>query len=135
MEKQPFTEAGTKALQQQLYSLNNAELKRQAQSIQTNIKAWAIEHFELNIKQLEYLNSINQQSIDFLAGQTSYAVGNRLPVTLIKKGDDDNGDDDDGDDLGKLFDIKSNLTALSGGDGDFVAGGELTMVVTYQRHP
>jgi hypothetical protein len=60
----------------------------------------------------------------FIGDQGSFAIGHRLPVTLNRDGDA-TGDED------KLFNPKSNLTIETDNEGKIMAGGDMSINITY----
>lgn len=126
MQKQPFTQAGFMALQTELYQLNDTLLQLEADEIAFNFKGWMNHHFELSSSQSEFMNQLNPKAVSFLSRQTSFAVANRLAITLAKK---DEGDDDDKS--GKVIKPKSTFTVTADASGNMVAEGELLIQIYY----
>lgn len=127
MEKQPFTQAGFAALQQQLYQLDDNSLQLQADQIQENFSGWMDDHFELTEKQLRFLSEINPKAANFLESQTAFAVANRLDIVLSK-----NQEEDDEDKVGKVIEPKSNFRVTAPDDGSFAVTGELWIEIYYR---
>lgn len=126
MKKFPFTEEGFQALQKELYQLNDDMLAAEADQIKDSFTAWLPSRFELAQKQIDFLNKQNKAYVVFMAAQTSFAVGNRLPVAMAKEDAAANGDDQ-----GKIVYTKSSLTASNAHPTGFVAGGELLFLISY----
>ncbi|TCC94194.1 hypothetical protein EZ428_05290 [Pedobacter frigiditerrae] len=126
MRKFTFNEAGFQALQQELYQLNNDMLAAEAYQIKNAFAAWVLSKFELAQSQIDFLNKLNEAYVVFMAEQTSFAVGNRLPVSLAKEEAPANGDDQ-----GKIVYTKSSLTASNAHPSGFAAGGELLFMISY----
>lgn len=126
MQKQPFTQAGFLALQTELYLLNDTLLQLEADEIALNFKGWMNDHFELGASQTEFMNQLNPKAVSFLSSQTSFAVANRLPISLAKE---DEGDDDDKS--GKVIKPKSNFTVTAAASGNMVAEGDLLIQIYY----
>lgn len=124
MHKQPFTQAGFLALQAQLYQLNDTLLQLEADAIALNFEHWFFNHLDVSLNQLSFLNEISQKALSFIAKQTSFAVANRLPVSLLK-------DEEEGDKTGKVIKTKSSFTVTAGSDGQMVVEGELLLQIYY----
>lgn len=131
MEKQSFTETGLQALLTELYALPNDVLSEHAAALKHQPKLWINGHFELDTDQLSFLQNMPVAMSNFLGEQGSFAIGHRLPITLIKSYDENkNGDKPD-----KLFDTISSLSLQTDGQGQPTAGGELTIAITYANEP
>ena len=126
MQKQPFTQAGFVALQAQLYQLNDTLLQLEADAIALNFEHWFFNHFEVSLNQLSFLNEISPKALSFVAKQTSFAVANRLPVSLAKDAEED-------DKTGKVIKPKSSFTVTAGSDGNMVVEGELLFQIYYHN--
>lgn len=126
MQKQPFTQAGFVALQAQLYQLNDTLLQLEADAIALNFEHWFFNHFEVSLNQLSFLNEISPKALSFIAKQTSFAVANRLPVSLAKDAEED-------DKTGKVIKPKSSFTVTAGSDGNMVVEGELLIQIYYHN--
>jgi len=124
MHKQPFTQAGFLALQAQLYQLNDTLLQLEADAIALNFEHWFFNHLDVSLNQLSFLNEISPKALSFIAKQTSFAVANRLPVSLLK-------DEEEGDKTGKVIKPKSSFTVTAGSDGQMVVEGELLLQIYY----
>ena len=124
MHKQPFTQAGFLALQAQLYQLNDTLLQLEADAIALNFEHWFFNHLDVSLNQLSFLNEISPKALSFIAKQTSFAVANRLPVSLLK-------DEEEGDKTGKVIKTKSSFTVTAGSDGQMVVEGELLLQIYY----
>lgn len=123
MKKHPFTPTGVAELQQDLYALDDAALAAEAAAIAADFVAWMDAHFDFAPGQLAFLQSVNLQVRQLIATQTSFAVGNRLPIILQKP--ELSAKDE------KLIKPKSSLTADADGNGDYVASGELVIEISY----
>ncbi|WP_316801452.1 hypothetical protein [Pedobacter frigidisoli] len=126
MIKHFFDEEGVEQTQLALYGLTDAERQEEAAAIRLDLPAWVVRWFELDAQQQAYFNQMNSQMIGFLAEQASFAVANRLPITLIKYSARAEGDESD-----KLFKPTSSLTATADSNGNFEASGSLTIEVSY----
>ena len=124
MHKQPFTQAGFRALQAQLYQLNDTLLQLEADAIVLNFEHWFFNHLDVSLNQLSFLNEINPKALSFIAKQTSFAIANRLPVSLSK-------DEEEDDKTGKVIKPKSSFTVTAGSDGQMVVEGELLLQIYY----
>lgn len=135
MEKQPFDEAGLQSLLQALYALPDQELLEQANGLNYHPKMWINGHFELDSKQLQYLDQMPQSVADFMGQQGSFALVHRLPITLEKNYRTANSRSNGDEDQGKLFKPKSNLAIETDSEGEVTASGDLVIEVTYVEAP
>lgn len=124
MQKKPFSQPGFELLQTELYALDDVLLQLEADAIAINFKAWMNQHFELSVKQLTFLNLIDQKAVYFLEMQTSFAVANRLPITLQKTEDDD-------EKTGKVIKPKSKFTVTADSAGKLSVEGDLEIQIYY----
>ncbi|MGE6221156.1 hypothetical protein ACQKCH_15115 [Nubsella zeaxanthinifaciens] len=124
MQKQPFNENGLQSVLFELYALTDQELDEQAAALKLQPKLWINGHFELTAAQLGYLDQMPPAIASFIGDQGSFAIGHRLPVTLNRDGDA-TGDED------KLFNPKSNLTIETDNEGKIMAGGDMSINITY----
>lgn len=124
--KFPFSNVGFHSLQSELYQLNDEQLLIVSQSVDTNFDHWMKEHFEISEQQFSYLKLIDPKVKKLLSFNTSFALANRLPISLAKDGEGT------GDDQGKIIWPKSTLSAKSGGQLGFEASGSLTIHISYQ---
>lgn len=128
MIKFPFDNAGFVALQTQCYQLTDEALRLEAEKISTDFDLWMADNFELTARQLAYLLAIDARAKSLLAFDTSFAIGNRLPISLHVEGEPN------GDDQGKIIWPKSSFTAHSGGSIGYEAGGTLQINIRYETH-
>lgn len=125
MKKFPFNAAGFQAIQQELYQLDDQLLEAEAEQIKHSFVDWVLARFELAQSQVDFFKRLEERYLIFIAEQTSFAVGNRLPVSLAKEEPPATGDDQ-----GKIIYTKSSLTASQGPNG-FEAGGDLLFSISY----
>lgn len=126
MQKKPFTQAGFESLQAELYALDDALLQLEADAIVLNFRGWMAKHFELTLAQMTFMNQIDQRCIYFLEIQTSFAVNNRLPISLAK------GEPPGDEESGKVIKPKSSFTVTADNDGNMVVEGDLHIQIYYQ---
>lgn len=126
MHKQPFTPAGFRALQVQLYQLDDTLLQLEADAIAQHFEQWFFNHFDVSLNQLAFLNEIEPKALSFTAQQTSFAVANRLPVILEKEPEEEVEDK-----TGKVIKPQSRFTVTAGSDGNMVVEGELLIQIYY----
>lgn len=124
MEKFPFTPEGVEALCQQLYQLADTALALEAAALATDFNAWVKAHFLMTPEQVTYLESLHTEVNRFLAFQTSFAVGHRLPIVLNKP-------TLTGVRASKLFDPKASITLHILPDQSYTAVGQVTLDITY----
>lgn len=125
MRKQPFTNAGFAAMQKELYSLNDEALAVYVDQIKLSFKAFIQNNFELTVSQFEFLNGLDLSLVSFLKSQTSFALSNRLTISLDKEPNDDD------DKTGKVIKPKSSFTLTANTDGHVVATGDLIIQIYY----
>ncbi len=82
MDKFPLTSVGISTLQEVLYSLNDAELRAEAELLAVDARAWIAEHIELEVRQLECLRSITESFMQMLGWNIAAALLGRRPITL-----------------------------------------------------
>ncbi len=124
MHKYPFTPIGVAALFQQLYKLDDAALLIEADEISDDLIDWSVRHFEFTNRQIEFLETVNTEFINFVSAQASVAVSNRLSIILNKP-------DTSGLRETKLIRSESNLTTTALPDGSVEANGELIIEISY----
>ncbi|WP_113653417.1 hypothetical protein [Pedobacter namyangjuensis] len=84
MKKYPFSDAGFQAMQKDLYALTDQELQVVANAVANHFNSWMSENFDLTESQIAFIEGQQPQMTAFLSTQTSFAMVNRLPITLIK---------------------------------------------------
>lgn len=127
MEKFPFTSLGFDQLQHALYALTNPELEIEAALVKDHFDAWISKHFDLSESQLLFLAAIDPKVKAFLAFETSFAIGNRLPVLLFKTSTTTTPEEEQG----KIIRPKSTLSAAWGNEITFHASGMLVIEILY----
>lgn len=127
MEKFPFTSLGFDQLQHTLYALNNLELEVEAAFVKNHFDAWISNHFNLSESQLLFLVAIDPKVKAFLAFETSFAIGNRLPILLVKTSTATTPEEEQG----KIIRPKSTLSATWGNTMTFHASGTLIIEILY----
>jgi len=130
MKKYQFSQAGIYAMQADLYQLNDAALEAFAAELAKDFKRWAVNHLELTESQIRDLKSLNEQTINFLSFQGSFAMRNRRPIHLIKPVKMDGNDDGD-----KIIKPGGSIFAISDRKGNFSAEGTLTIEIAYEPLP
>ncbi|TKC10661.1 hypothetical protein FA048_10820 [Pedobacter polaris] len=127
MKKFPFNHAGFQSLQQELYLLSDEVLINEAAQIEINFDQWMNEHFTLSEQQFRYLKTIDPRVKKLLTIYTSFAIGNRLSISLNK------AEPSSDDDQGKIIWPKSTLTACYNSNNSYVVSGSLEINISYQR--
>jgi hypothetical protein len=130
MEKQPFDEAGLQSLLSDLYALPEEQLQEESLALKQQPKLWVNGHFALDQKQLDFLAQLPHSTAQFIGDQGSFAIANRLPVTLQKK-HEPKPKTNAGDDQDKFFKLEGNLASGTDNHGIPQASGELHINVTY----
>lgn len=131
MEKQPFDESGLQSLLLALYALPEQQLMEEALALKHHPKMWINGHFQLNQQQLLFLDQMPSSTTNFLADQGSFAVANRLAVTLTKIHLPKTGTSTSSGEQDKFFETKSNLTSGTNNLGQPQASGSLSIEITY----
>lgn len=127
MEKFPFTSLGFDQLQRALYALTNPELEIEAALAKDHFDGWISKHFDLSGNQLLFLAALDPRLKTFLAFETSFAIGNRLPILLVKTSTSTTPEDEQG----KIIRPKSTLSAAWGNAMPFHASGMLIIEILY----
>ncbi|RBQ07597.1 hypothetical protein [Pedobacter miscanthi] len=127
MEKFNFSNEGFQNLQKYSYQKTDQSLEIEVKSISENFIKWITEKFILSDEQLFFLHSQNPKMIRFLAAQTQIAVGNRLPITLIKPATKPQSQQLDS----KLIRPESNFTTIFHGNGKMEISGSLIIYIFY----
>ncbi|MFN0293479.1 hypothetical protein [Pedobacter helvus] len=133
MEKQPFDETGLQSLLLALYALPDQQLTEESLALKHHPKMWINGHFELDQNQLDFLDQMPAATTNFLADQGSFAIANRLAVTLTKTYLPKTETTTGGDDQDKFFETKSNLASGTNNLGQHQASGTLSIEVTYSE--
>ncbi len=82
MAQEPLTSSGIATKQSDLYALSNNNLQLEVDSINTDFRGWLKTNFIFTSTQEAYLDSMDNNFIDFAAEQTAYAVKNRLTINF-----------------------------------------------------
>lgn len=132
MEKVSFTPAGLQALLQQLYALPNTDLEQEALAIAQDFRSWVKAHFTLDQDQEAYLDGVDQQFINQAGQRSSYYVGNRLPVNLIKMARPTTTATVAGEeDRGKLLDLDEKNSNVYSPESGYGESSSLTFTISY----
>ncbi|RZK48491.1 MAG: hypothetical protein EOO99_10170 [Pedobacter sp.] len=131
MEKFPFTTVGVEAFNLYRASLNQTEINIMAAAIQANFKSWLMSEFELSVEQVEYLNSLPTNVIEFLTFQCYFAVAYNLPMILIKP--ESRRLKDDPTEGSKLLKPKSMIDVEQNPEEGFDVSGELIVEISYEE--
>lgn len=78
----PLTSRGVSELLENLYSLPDSDLKLQAIEIKTNFRSWVEKNFSLSQGQINYLNSLPDDSVQYFGDQCWFCFIHRLNITL-----------------------------------------------------
>ena len=127
MKKFPFTNEGFQAQQTVLYVLPDAQLKLEATQIKKDFKNWMANHFELAQTQLNFLQELDKRALSLIAFETSFAVANRLAISLNKADPPADGDID------KIIWPKSTLSAKADKNFGYEASGTLEINIAYRQ--
>lgn len=130
MAKVPFTPAGFQELENQLYTLNDNDLRQEAEDVNANYIAWVNDHVIINTAQMQYLLDLDNLFIASLGAKAAIAFINRLPLNLVLPDNYQvlNGNDDEG----KWFLDKSTIVASNTPTGSLLATGELIYEMQFE---
>lgn len=124
----PFTAQGIADVMTELHGLPEFELQAAAGTLLANFKGWMAQTFDLNAKQVDFLNKIDETTTSLISNACSFALANRLPIYLEK------GVkaiiEEEKPQL-KIIRAISNLTSNSSSDGRCSAGGYVTIQISY----
>jgi len=123
-----LTGAGITKLMNELQRMPQFELEAEANKLHTNFKSWMTSNFELNAKQNNFLNRIDETTTNLIAHACSFALANKLPIYL-EKGEKTNVHEEKPQ--LKIIRAISNLTANSSSNGRAAAGGYVTIQISY----
>ena len=83
------------------------------------------DHFELVESQINFLQNLDERAVSFIAFETSFAVANRLAISLNK------ADPPTDEEIDKIIWPKSSLSAKAGTNFEFDAIGMLEINIAY----
>ena len=86
MNKFPLHQKGIKALEQLLYALPDAKLANEVSALRTDFKQWVCKKFELKPDELDYLNELSRDFIEYAAIKSSNFLAQRKAIhfTIIE---------------------------------------------------
>lgn len=87
MEKYPLTSVGISALQASLYTLSDDGLREEAESLAGDPCAWIAAHIELEVRQLEWLRSIQMDFLKMFGWAVAATLLARRPISLSYRAD------------------------------------------------
>jgi len=125
MSRSAFSPSGVQQKLTELYLLTNAQLIQQADSIQIDFKSWIVANFDLSVSQSDYLAQMDPNTIKDYGYQTSLAVRNRLPVTLVYPQPTQPG-------YAKWSVMNNNLIISANGSGSQTVTGSLNFTMEYR---
>jgi hypothetical protein len=111
-------------LQNSLYQLNDEVLKIESDRIQHDFTTWLRNYFALTKNQLAFLDALDEKSKKLLSFDISFAVENRLPISLNKPSNSK-------EDSAKKIICPKNTSAKSGLIG-YQTDGILQININYQ---
>lgn len=131
MEKVPFSPAGFKQLETQLYALDDTALRAEALAVLGDYIGWVDDHVVLNSAQVDYLRSLDEIFIASLAANAAIAFVNRLPLNLVLPYDYEVLDDENKG-RGKWLVDASTIAPSSAPEEPVAATGELVYSIEYE---
>ena len=78
----PLTSRGVSELLENLYALPDNDLELQAIEIKTNFRSWVEKNFSLSQGQINYLNAMPDNSVQYFGDQCWFCFIHRLNITL-----------------------------------------------------
>ncbi|WAC39045.1 hypothetical protein [Pedobacter sp. SL55] len=129
--KHAFTPGGAAKVLANLYALTDSALAIEAQAFSNDLKNWLHQHFELNSHQTLYLAQLNPEATGFYATQGAFALQNRLPIYLEVGEHESQDGEEGGNNQGKIIYTKGSATAVTDGQGQLFAEGELYYCIRY----
>lgn len=95
MKKFQLHENGIKELQQLLYALPDHKLAKEVFNLRTDFKQWLSTKFELTEQELDFLNQLNHQFLEYAAINSSNFLAERKPIqfSVVEFKPDSNAND------------------------------------------
>ena len=124
----PLTASGINDVMKELQEMPRFELLAEAANLAANFKGWMAEHFQLNAKQLVFLNAIDEATTTLTAQACSFALANGLPIYLEKGVKAIIAEEEP---QKKIIRTVSNLHSNSASNGESAVGGYVTIQINY----
>jgi hypothetical protein len=124
----PLTASGINDVMKELQEMPRFELLAEAANLAADFKGWMAAHFQLNAKQLVFLNAIDEATTNLTAQACSFALANGLPIYL-EKGPKANIAEEEPQK--KIIRTVSNLHSNSTSNGESAVGGYVTIQINY----
>jgi len=83
MSKQPFTDAGIAAKQNELHGLNSSGLKLVIDQLKASFSTWISTNFDLNPDQGEFLNNVDPAFIASIVPDIVVSLEHKIPVEVV----------------------------------------------------
>lgn len=83
MAKEPFTPTGVADKLTALYALSDPALEAEAVAIETDIKDWIGDNFNLTGAQTGYLAGLNSDFMDEMGAECALCFRNKLDIELV----------------------------------------------------
>src|SRR5690606_26535081 len=80
--KVPFNQEGLDLKRQQLNELHSPEFKKQLCLIQYQTRNWIVDNFQLNPDQIDYIDSMPSEFLNYIGLQTAIAFDYNLDMIL-----------------------------------------------------
>jgi len=124
----PLTASGINDVMKELQEMPRFELLAEAANLAADFKGWMAEHFQLNAKQLVFLNAIDEATTTLTAQACSFALANGLPIYLEKGVKAIIAEEEP---QKKIIRTVSNLHSNSASNGESAVGGFVTIQINY----
>ena len=124
----PLTASGINDVMKELQELPRFELLAEAANLAADFKGWMTVHFQLNAKQLVFLNAIDEATTSLTAQACSFALANGLPIYLEKGVKAIIAEEEP---QKKIIRTVSNLHSNSASNGESAVGGYVTIQINY----
>ena len=83
MSKQPFTDLGITAKQNELHALSSTALKQELDQLRASFSTWISTNFDLNPAQAEFLNSVDPAFITAIVPEIIASLEHKFPIEVI----------------------------------------------------
>lgn len=123
MPTQPLTPTGVANKVAELYALSDTLLFAQADSVESDFRAWMAANFTLTTAQSDFLSRINDHAAKYYGAQSSVAFRSRLSVSLSTPSPEHSH---------KWIDSVSSLIVSTNADGVLQTTGSLTFTIEYR---
>ena len=122
----PLNSLGVAEMLKNLYALPDRDLAMQSLEIRTNFRKWVMDNFNLSTSQIDYLNSLPNDSVQYFGDQCSFCFIHRLNITLDYPAPPAQTR------VGKWTGASSSTKLTTNSEGKEEASGEFNFFITYR---